>query len=100
MFFFEGKIELYTGLFIFAIPIGMSLLVMITKRKRLWIAPIAALIFGLVLTAIFYPYFFTDLISNNNDIGGGGYWLMFIVPAHCVVSMISFAICYVIRRNR
>ena len=60
------------------------------------VSPIAALIIGLLLTALFYPTIFADLFTNNNDIGGGGYWLILVLPAHCVISVVATAILYAV----
>jgi len=92
MFFFEGKIELYNILFLFIIPVGVPLLVFYAKRKLLWFSPLAAVIIGLILTAVFYPYFFIDLFNSNNEIGGGGSWVLFAVPIHIIVAIITVAI--------
>jgi hypothetical protein len=70
------------------------------KRKLLWISPFAAFLLGLLLTAVFYPYFFTDLFSSNNDIGGGGYWIVFILPAHCVIAVAMTSVLYAVNRFR
>ena len=100
MFFFEGKIELYNILFLFVIPAGVPVLVYFIKRKLLWLSPIAAIVMGLVLTAVFYPYFFSDLFAGNNEVGGGGFWGLFAVPIHLVVTIMTTAILYVIKKRR
>ena len=99
MFFFEGKIELYNMLFLLVIPVGTPVLIYFIRRRFLWIAPLAALILGLILTVAFYPYFFTDIFTNNYDITTG-YWLFLIIPAHCIISVISTLICYTINYLR
>ena len=97
MFFFEGKIELYNILFLIVIPAGVPLLVYFIKWKCLWLSPIAAITIGLVLTAVFYPYFFTDLLSGNVEIGGGGSWILFVVPIHLIVAIATTVILYGIK---
>ena len=99
MFFFEGKIELYNILFLLVIPVGIPLLTYFIKRSRLWFSPLAAILIGLVLTAIFYPYFFTDLFTGSNEIGGGGSWILFAVPIHLIVTIVMTAILYGIQRR-
>jgi len=99
MFFFEGKIELYNILFLIAIPVGVPVLVYFTKRKLLLFSPIAAVIIGLIMTTVFYPYFYTDLFTDNNEIGGGGSWALFAVPIHLVVTIVTTAILYVIKKR-
>ena len=56
--FFEGKIELYQILLLIIIPLGTPILMFFIKRKLLWVSPIMALIIGLILTTVFYPYIF------------------------------------------
>ena len=99
MFFFEGKIELYNALFLLVIPAGVPVLVYFTKRKLIWFSPIAAVIIGLILTAVFYPYFYTDFFTGNNDIGGGGSWGLFAIPIHLVVTIVTTAILYLIKKR-
>ena len=100
MFFFEGKTELYNILFLFVIPAGVPILVYFIKRKLLWLSPIAAIAMGLVLTAVFYPYFFPDLFTGSNEIGGGDFWGLFVVPIHLVVTIMTTVILYVIKKRR
>jgi len=97
--FFEGKIELYQILFLLIIPVGTPILMFFIKRKLLWVSPIMALVIGLILTVLFYPSIFTDIFTNSNDITTR-YWLMLVVPAHCIISMIATAICYATKRFR
>ena len=97
MFFFEGKIELYNILFLLVIPIAVPVLMYFIKRKLLWISPLAAIIIGLGLTAVFYPYVFTDLFVGSDEIGGGS-WLVFVLPVHCVVAVVATAILYAVSR--
>ena len=98
MFFFEGQIELYNILFLFVIPAGVPLSVFFAKRKLIWFSPLISAIIGLVLTAVFYPYFFTDLFIGNNEIGGGGFWVLFVVPIHLAVTLMTTAILYGIQK--
>lgn len=100
MFFFEGKIELYNILFLLVIPVGVPVLMFFSKRKSLWwFSPFATIIIGLVLTAVFYPYFFTDLLTGSNEIGGGGSWVLFTVPIHLIVTIVTTAILYGIKKR-
>ena len=96
--FFEGKIELYNILFLLVIPVAVPMLMYFIKRKLLWVSPFAAIMIGLGLTAVFYPYVFTDLSGGSNEIGGGGYWLVFVLPAHFVATIIATAILYAVSR--
>jgi hypothetical protein len=100
MFFFEGKIELYTVLYLLVIPVGIPALMFFIKRKLLWVSPILAIALGTALTAFFYPYFFTDLFSSNNDIGGGSAWLIFALPIHCAISVVITSILYAVNYFR
>ena len=99
MSFFEGKIELYNILFFFIIPVGIPIMVLFAKQKLLWFSPLATITIGLILTAVFYPYFFTDLFNGNNEIGGGGTWFFFAVPIHLVITIVTVAILYGIKRR-
>ena len=99
MDYYQFKIELYTILFLLVIPVGIPVLTFFIKRKRLLFSPFATIIIGLVLTAIFYPYFFTDLFTGNNEIGGGGSWILFAVPTHLIVTIVTTAILYGINRK-
>ena len=99
MLFFEGKTELYQMLFLLVIPAGIPLLMFFSKRKRrkrLWLSPIMALILGIVLTVIFYPYYITDLFSNNHDVGNVGYWFVFMLPVHFTVAVVATAFFYTV----
>ena len=97
--FFEGKIELYQILLLLIIPLGTPILMFFVKRKLLWVSPIMALIIGLILTVLFFPSIFTDIFTNNDDTTTG-YWLMLVLPAHFIISVIATAICYATSRFR
>jgi len=99
MFFFEGKIELYQILFLLIIPVGIPVFVFFIRRKLLWFSPLLALLLGLALTTVFYPYYFTDIFTSNVDTTSG-FWLMLVLPAHCITSVIATAVCYAITRLR
>jgi len=95
MFFFEGKIELFNVLILGVFPVVIPVLMYFNGRKRLWLSPLVALAVGLITTAVFYPYFFADILKGGNDTTTG-YWLFFIVPAHFVISAVVTAFCYLI----
>jgi hypothetical protein len=96
--FFEGKIELYNVLFLFIIPIGIPILVFIIRRKFLWGSPMVALMMGLILTAFFYPYIFSDIFVHSGTTTG--YWIMLVLPIHCAISVITTSAFHVINRIR
>ena len=98
MFFFDGKIELYNMLYLFVIPIGVPILMYFIKRKLLWISPFIVFALGIALTLVFYPYFFSDLLTNSNEIGGGGYWLIIMLPTHCIITAVMTAMLYAVGR--
>ena len=99
MFFFEGKIELFNILILGIFPVGIPVLLYITGRKRIWLSPFVALVIGLLVTAIFYPYFFTDIFTDSNDTTTV-YWLFVVIPVHFIISVITTAICYVVSKAR
>ena len=99
MFFFEGKIELFNILILGVFPVGIPVLLRLTGRKRIWLSPLVALIIGLLVTVIFYPYFFTDIFTDSYDTTTV-YWLFVLIPVHLVISVITTAICYVVSKTR
>ena len=102
MFFFEGKIELFNILILGILPVGVPVMMYFIGRKRLWLSPFITLAIGLLVTAIFYPYLFTDIFTDSKDTTTG-YWLFGILPVHFMISVIATAICYVyckIRKRR
>jgi len=103
MDFFEAKTWMYLLLFFVVIPIGMAALIYFVKAKFIWLAPIAALICGLLLTVVFYPYYFTDI--NINILGDSYdsttvYWLYFFIPVQFIISIIAAVVCRCIDRFR
>lgn len=97
MGFFEGKITLFQVLFLLIIPVGIPVLVCFIKPKFVWVSPFIALLIGLLMTAAFYPYYFTDIFNNTID-STTAYWLYFAVPIHFVVSVLVSSVLYVVRR--
>jgi len=99
MDFFEAKIRIYTIIFLFVIPVGLPILVYFVKKKFLWVSPFVSLALGLLVTAAFYPYYYTDLFDNTID-STTAYWLYFRVPIHVVVSVIAIAVLYAVKHFR
>jgi len=98
MFFFEGKQELYQILYLLAIPLGVPVLMYCIKRKLLWISPFVAFALGVIITVIFYPYYITDLFTDNKETGSVWYWIIYILPVHCTITVVITSVLYVISR--
>ena len=99
MDYYQFKSELYTVLFFLVFPVGIPTLAYFVKRKFLWVSPVLSLILGLILTVVFYPYYFTDTINNTID-STTAYWLYFGIPIHVAVSVIVMSIFYAVKHFR
>ena len=101
MDFFEAKTWIYLLLFFVVIPIGMAALIYFIKAKFIWLAPIAAVICGLLLTVIFYPYYFADInILGDSYDSTTVYWLYFFIPVQFIISILVTVVCRFINRFR
>ncbi|MDW7685057.1 MAG: hypothetical protein SCK29_13195 [Bacillota bacterium] len=95
--FFEGKEELYLILCLLIIPTAVCGMFYFMRIKQLWIAPIFIVGIFIIVSAIFYPYYFTDLINSDYD-STTIYWLIFLVPVQIVAaSLFTAATCFLSR---
>lgn len=84
--FFEGKQHLYQILCFVIIPIIVCTVFYFLKPKKLWVSPIITICAFLVMSAIFYPYIFTDILTTNYDFTTI-YWFIFVVPIQIVSAL-------------
>lgn len=96
MLFFEGKMELYLLLYLLVIPFITSCLFYKLNHKILRVSPIVSFILGMLLSAFFFPFYFTDIVSNNYDFTTV-YWMMFVIPLHVISSLFFMGLFYIIR---
>ena len=99
MVFFEGKVEIYLLLFLLIIPVASAVLCSVFIPKLILLAPFIALIAGLLLAAVFFPYYYTDIFSNSYD-STTVYWLYILLPAHFVISVVAALVVQLIRRRK
>ena len=84
--FFEGKQTLYHILCFVLLPCIVCTLFYFLKPKRIWIAPVFILGLFLIVSAVFYPYFFTDILGGDLDFTTV-YWLIFVTPVQIVSAL-------------
>jgi hypothetical protein len=97
--FFEGKQTLYQILCFIIIPIMVCSIFYYLKPQKLWVSPIITICVFLVISAIFYPYLFTDVLTNDYNITTI-YWLMFVVPIQAVSTLFFTFITYFLIRRK
>lgn len=90
MSFFEGKQELYQLLCFIIMPITVSTTFYFFKPKKLWASSIIIMCIFLIVSALFYPYIFTDILTGNYDFTTI-YWFIFNVPIQ-IVSTLFFTL--------
>ncbi len=84
--FFEGKQELYQILCFIIMPITVCTIIYFLKPKKIWVSPIIIMCAFLIISAIFYPYIFTDILTGNYDFITI-YWLILVVPIQIVSAL-------------
>jgi len=97
--FFEWKYELYLVLSFIINPILCCLLVYWTRPRLLWLSPAFILCIFVMISAIFYPYYFQDIFNNQYD-GTTIYWLLLVVPLQVIFAFIVPGITYLIIRGK
>lgn len=91
--FFEGKQELYHLLCFLIMPVTVCTLFYFLKPRKLWLSPIIIMCLFFIVSAIFYPYIFTDVLTREYDLTTI-YWFIFVVPAQILLALLFTAITY------
>ena len=76
--FFEEKQDLYHILCFVIMPITICTIFYLRKPKILWVAPIIIMCGFVLLSALFFPYIVTDILTGNYD-STTIYWFIFVV---------------------
>jgi len=97
--YFELKQEIYHILSFLVVPIISCFSIYKIKPKIIWITPIVILVLFMIVTAIFYPYYFTDAFKKDYDFTTI-YWFIFIIPLQIVSSLLYTGITYLIIKKR
>lgn len=97
--FFEGKQELYQILCYIVMPIAVCTIFCFLKPKKLWVSPIIIMCVFLIVSAIFYPYIFTDILTRNYDFTTI-YWFIFVVPIQIVSALFFTFITHLLIKRR
>lgn len=98
--FFEGKQALYQVVCFIIMPWAVCVLFYFLRPNRIWLAPVVILGSFLIVSAIFYPYFFTDILRGDMDFTTV-YWLIFVTPIQIASALVfTFAAHVLIRRKK
>jgi len=97
--FFEGKQALYHILCFLVIPIAVCTKVASFHPKRMWLAPIFTTCIFLVVSAVFYPYIFSDIFSGEYDFTTI-YWLIYVVPVQVISAVLFTFLGYLLTREK
>lgn len=97
--FFEFKQEIYHILCFLVIPIISCFSIYKIKSKIIWISPIIILVLFMIVTAIFYPYYLTDVFNKDYDFTTV-YWFIFIIPLQIISALFYTGIAYVLIKKR
>ena len=84
--FFEGKQEIYQILCFVIMPITISNIFYFLKLQKIWVSPIIIMCIFFVVSAIFYPYIGTDILTRNYDFTTI-YWFILVVPLQMVSAL-------------
>lgn len=97
--FFEGKQELYQILCLIILPVTVCTIFYFLKPKKLWVSPIIIMCVFFIVSAIFYPYIFTDIFTRNHDFTTI-YWIIFVVPIQIASALLfTFMTHFLIKIN-
>ena len=98
--FFEGKQELYTILCHIVLPLLVGGAAYGGNWRRLWVPPVLILGLFLVVSGVFYPYLFTDIVTGSLDTTTV-YWLLFTVPIQTAATLlVTLALAGLTRRRK
>lgn len=97
--FFEGKQGIYQILSFVIMPITVCTIFYFLKSKKLWVLPIVIMGVFLIMSAIFYPYIFTDILTRSYDFTTI-YWFIFVVPIQMALALfVTFITNFLIKRK-
>ena len=97
--FFEEKQALYQILCLIIMPISICAIFFFFRPKKIWVSPIVIMFVFLILTIIFYPYIFTDILTRNYDFTTVN-WFIYFVPIQIFSTMLTtFTTHYLYKRK-
>jgi len=99
MFFFEGKHELYYIFCLTVVPFLSILPFLFGKPPKIWFALILDPFLFIAVTAIFFPFYLTDIICGNLD-STTAYWLFLFVPIQLSATVTLTATIFAIKSRR
>lgn len=90
---------IYNILCFIVIPFVCNIYFYKTRPKKIWLSVVTILIMTMVVSAIFYPYVFTDIIKSEYDFTTI-YWLLFYPLMHLVVAVLFTGVTYIFIKLR
>ena len=97
--FFEEKVQLYLFICLLIIPVLCCIIVYFTRPKLLWISPLIILTASVLVSFIFFPFYFEDIFSGEYDFTTI-YWLLFFFPTQIISAVFFTGITHIIIKIR
>lgn len=95
--YFESMMEVYQILCLLINPIICCTVYYLKKMKRFWILPISIMCIFLIISAIFFPYYFQDILTGEYDFTTV-YWIMFFIPLQIISALFFTTTTYLLMK--